>query len=302
MPELTILISTFNCGKYISQAIESIFEQSYKDFEIIIIDDGSTDNTCEIIRGYKGIRYFQNPVNVGISRSLNLGIDLAQGEYIARMDADDLMLGNRLEDQINFLKENPDYGMVGGWYNLVNQDGIIRHTVCTLTDHHFLKLALLFRNQFAQPTVTGRTELFKLLRYDETLICAEDHDLWIRFSKIAKITNIPKLFLSYRWHSSNTCRLKQKELKISILDILSRELTALNIEHSHKELALHAAVCFGCGDRNYFKDSQRKENLLNWYSKIFNTDLIKESYSQEFLIQFKEYILLNYCKIDRDSQ
>src|SRR5690554_1417768 len=104
MPETTVLISTYNCGRFIKETIDSIVRQQYKDYEILVIDDGSTDDTENIISEYKQVRYYKNAKNIGISSSLNRGIDLCDSKYIARVDADDVILGNRLSDQINFLK------------------------------------------------------------------------------------------------------------------------------------------------------------------------------------------------------
>lgn len=113
MPKVTVLITTYNCGKFIAETIESVRRQKYEDYEILIIDDGSTDDTEEISSHEKDIRYYKSKTNKGIAASCNIGLDLSKGEYIARMDADDVMFGNRLEDQVRFLDNNKDYGPVG---------------------------------------------------------------------------------------------------------------------------------------------------------------------------------------------
>jgi glycosyltransferase involved in cell wall biosynthesis len=154
MPKVTVLITTYNCGKFLPEAIESIRRQKYVDYEILIIDDGSTDDTEEVLSHEKDIRYYKNETNKGIAASCNLGLDLSKGEYIARMDADDVMFGNRLEDQVRFLDNNKDYGLVGGWYHVIDAKGNMVRSMTNHSDSDFLKLMLLFRNQFAQPSIT----------------------------------------------------------------------------------------------------------------------------------------------------
>src|SRR5438132_11921709 len=120
MPEpvknISVLMPAYNCGKYIAQSINSILNQTYKDFEFIIIDDGSTDNTEEIVLSFKDPRIiYRKTVNKGTSAALNLGLSLALNEWVARIDADDLNVPSRLEKQVKFLNENPGYDIVSSW-------------------------------------------------------------------------------------------------------------------------------------------------------------------------------------------
>lgn len=173
-----------------------------------------------------------------------------------------------------FLEKNPDYGIVGGWYHIIDDKGLLKKTMTPHTSNEQIKLGLLFRNQFAQPTVTGRTELFKGLKYDISFKCAEDYDLWIRFAQVSKVANLPHIYLSYRWHENNTCNTKQTELRLFILNLFSRELDKLQISYDEHELMLHLAVSFGMG-QYLIKDDLKKQRLLNWYNKVFSslTDL-----------------------------
>ena len=184
MVETTVLIPSYNGGKYLEKALLSVMSQAYSNYEILVVDDGSTDNTAEIIKKINvknNIRYYRNEQNMGIVASLNYGLDLARGNYIARMDADDIMLGDRLKAQVDFLEKNPDYGMAGCWYHTIDENGNRINARQTLTDHDVLRLSLIFRNQFAHSSVTMRTEIAKKLRYDPEFQYCEDHDLWIRF-------------------------------------------------------------------------------------------------------------------------
>lgn len=298
MPETTVLIPTYNCAKYLIECIESILNQTYSDYEILLIDDGSTDNSREIIETFSDprIRYFRNEKNLGIVKTLNLGIDLASGEFIARMDADDIMVGDRLANQVKFLKENQSYGMVGAWYEVIDEEGRFIELLKTHLDSQFLRLALLFRNQFAHSAVTMRAEILRKLKYDGKFQYCEDHELWIRFSQRCQIANLPEKHLSYRWYQDNSCNANQTQLRISVLKLLSRELDYYGITHSASELMVHAAVCFGIGPKMFLVPSKKKA-LYDWYEKLFSAPAITSQYEKKWLMYFKQEILTKYCCI-----
>lgn len=260
---------TYNCANFIKPAIKSVLAQKYENYELLIIDDGSIDNTEEIITSIKDerINYIKNRKNIGIVKSLNSGIKKAKGTYIARIDADDLMLGNRLYEQINFLKTNPEYGMVGSWYQITNENGYILKTIEPPTDHDNLKWRLLFRNQFAHSALTIRTNIINQLLYDQNFIYCEDYELWCRVSEISRIACIPSYYLSYRWHENNSCHINQKKLKINMLKLLFRELEKYDITCSTKELAIHGALCFNYGNL-FFEDKKKEINA--WIDKIIS--------------------------------
>ena len=298
MPETTVLIPVYNCAKYIMAAIESVLAQKYTDYELLIIDDGSTDNTAEIIATIKDSRiiFLKNSRNRGIVYTLNKGISLAKGKYIARMDGDDIVLGNRLEIQVDFLNNNPDYGIVGGWYQVTNENGRIVDTVEGTTNDSSAQLGLLFRNQFAHSVVTMRTDLAKQLKYDPEFQYCEDYDLWVRFAEVSKVANLPAYYLSYRWYSENSCNRKQKELKQTILNLLSRELDKIEVEHTAEELMLHAAVCFGMAPK-LFKNQEKRNGLNQWYDKVFASKVLTQRYDKEWLLDFRNNIQRMYCGI-----
>ncbi len=298
MPQTTVLIPTYNCSKYIVPAVKSVLAQKYTDYELLILDDGSTDNTEEIVSKISDSRivYLKNSSNKGIVYTLNKGIDLAKGEYIARMDADDIVLGNRLQVQTDFLSKNPDYGIVGGWYQVTNENGKIIDTVEGVTNCSSAQLGLLFRNQFAHSVVTMRTDLAKQLKYDPEFQYCEDYDLWVRFAEVSKVTNLPAYYLSYRWYSENSCNRKQKELKQAMLNLLSRELDKIEVEHTAEELMLHAAVCFGMANK-LFNDPVKHKALRQWHNKVFGSPVLNQRYDKDRLLHFRKNILGKCCGI-----
>jgi glycosyltransferase involved in cell wall biosynthesis len=306
MPQATVLIPTYNCGKFIKQALESVLQQPYTDYELIVVDDGSTDETEKVVKSIIDSRiiYIKNPQNLGISAASNIGLNLAKGKYIARMDADDIIIGNRLSDQIAFLESNPKYGMVGGWYKMMDEKGFIIREVKPLTNNIDLQPALLFRNQFAQSAVTMRSDIAKRLMYNESLPNCEDHDLWIRIAKESKIANLPEYYLQYRWHKNNTCNTHQKSLQQSLISIYSKELTNFKIKHTAHQLMLHAAVSFGV-TLQILKTKEQYTDLKDWHNKIFSSKLFIKRFENCNLDNFRLNILeqqfLNTCISTNDE-
>ncbi|GEM68019.1 hypothetical protein SMI01S_16250 [Sphingobacterium mizutaii NBRC 14946 = DSM 11724] len=223
MPETTVLIPTFNNSQYIIQSLKSVINQKYRDFEVIIIDDCSDDNTEELVSELDTrIRYFRKKTKTGIVSCLNEGLAYATGKFIARMDADDIMLGNRLLNQVNFLNNNKEYGVVGSKYNVISKDGEILETVSTKQNDEELRLGLLFKNQFAHSSVTFRRELHsKVLKYHKKYEFVEDYALWCEFSKISKLANLPEINLSYRIHGKNSSHENQTVLRSNLVKLFA---------------------------------------------------------------------------------
>jgi glycosyltransferase involved in cell wall biosynthesis len=200
--KLTVLMAVYNGEKYLKTAIESILCQDFKDFDFIIIDDGSLDNTHSIINQFNDsrIKYFKNKKNIGLSASLNYGIELASSEFIARMDADDISLPNRLSKQIKFLEDHDEYGLVGSWIQELDSKKIYKYP----SNNFAIKNTFLSQNCIAHPTVMFRkSEMIKYgLQYDTEFKYAQDYDLWIRCQKHFKIGNIEEVLLLYRTHEN----------------------------------------------------------------------------------------------------
>ncbi len=199
-------MSVYNGEKYLREAIDSILGQTFKDFEFLIIDDGSTDSSVEIIRSYADprIRLIQNEENIGLSRSLNKGLKLAIGEYIARMDADDISLPRRLAAQVGLLDKQPDIGLVGTSIQLIDCDGERMHVHRVPTTHAQILWALCFTTPLAHPSVVFRKVIIECVGgYSEELVANQDRDLWQRLSSITRFANLPEVYLLYRWHDHN---------------------------------------------------------------------------------------------------
>ena len=208
-PKITVLMSVYNGEKYLQETIESVLSQSYKNFELLIIDDKSTDKTCLIINSFKDprIKLIINNQRLGLSKSLNVGIKLSSGEYIARLDADDICHQNRLEIQKLYLENNPDCGILATNAILINQYGHNNgywNADIETNDYRSIIKRLPFENCIVQSSVMGKKKIFLDFLYDENLSFAEDYDLWLRiaFNKI-KIEKLNKYLVFYRKHSNN---------------------------------------------------------------------------------------------------
>ena len=192
----------YNGEKYLAEAIQSILDQSFTDFELIIINDGSTDNTEKIINSFKDQRivYIDNGKNLGLAPSFNKGIDAAQGTFIARMDADDISLPDRFAKQVSFLEGKAHIGIVGSSIIIINEYGREIMRYIRPTSHVEIKYGSLFSTPIYHPTTMGRAEIFKSHHYNETFSNSEDYELWSRLLFTTSITfaNIAEPLIKYR--------------------------------------------------------------------------------------------------------
>lgn len=194
-----------NCEKYVVEAIESVLNQTYGNFEFIIIDDGSNDNTSQIIKEYKKkdgrIRILRNEQNIGVVKSLNIGLRESIGEYIARIDADDIWLPEKLEKQITYLEKNNDLGMLATSKLNINADGTIREKDKYPETHSYKNIRnnILKRNIFCHSSVIFRKDVFKKVGYyDETFINSEDYEYWMRIIAATKVEMLEETLVYYR--------------------------------------------------------------------------------------------------------
>lgn len=200
-PMVTVLMSVYNGEKFLKEAIESILNQTFTDFEFLIINDGSTDKSVEIIESYKDsrIRLINNEKNLKLIASLNKGVSLARGKYIARMDCDDVSMPERLEKEVNFLESNTDHGLVGTYYTVIDGEGKEQRNVSYPSSNDLIKLFLSLNCPLAHGSIMGRAELFKQNQYgSKESYAVEDYELWTRMAKETKIHNIPEYLFKYR--------------------------------------------------------------------------------------------------------
>ncbi len=205
MEKISIIMPAYNVEKFIKPAIQSLLKQSYKHFRLIIVNDASTDNTLKIAGQFssKKVKIISNRINLGVAKSLNIGIRASESKYIARMDADDLSLPDRLEIQFNYLEKNSNCMLVGSWVDLVKESGKSLKIIKTPVDYKTIKKKIFRSNTFIHPTVMmRRSALEKLGAYDDNLNGAEDYDLFLRIAARNNCVNLPLVLLKYRLNKS----------------------------------------------------------------------------------------------------
>ncbi len=216
-PEVTVLMSVYNGARYLCPAIDGILTQTFTDFEFIIVDDGSTDETWDIVSSYTDsrIRLARNAHNLGLAASLNKGLALARGHYIARMDADDIALPERLERQVDFLNEHPEIGVVGTASQTMDIDGNpIGEVQMPGSDLH-LRWLLLLGSPFIHATVMLRSEVLKKhsLHYVPETEPSEDYNFFSRLLKYTPGTNLPEQLYIIRLGSGVTTSRRELQLR-----------------------------------------------------------------------------------------
>jgi glycosyltransferase involved in cell wall biosynthesis len=213
-PRVSVIMPAYNCVHYIQESVNSILTQTFGDFEFIIIDDSSTDGTLDYLKTITDQRVvlIQKPQNTGYTISLNKGLELAKGDYIVRMDADDISLPQRIQKQVEFMDANPEIVCAGSSYKIIPDNRVVipKHTSGEIL------LELIITNPLAHPSVIIRSEIIKnnSITYDKTFEPAEDYKMWTELSKYGKLANIEEVLLHYRLHKkqvSVTSMAKQKK-------------------------------------------------------------------------------------------
>src|SRR5688500_18170797 len=196
-PKVSVVMPVYNTARYLRESIESILNQTFSDFEFLIIDDASTDESVAIVRSYsdKRIKLIQKPINTGYTESLNMAIDLAKGKYIARMDSDDLSLNDRFEKQYRYMEQYPEVLVLGGSYQILGTNDIVSLPVT----HQEAAVVSLMHVLVAHPTVFIRKQLFDQynVRYEKKYEPAEDYGLWTKVDDIGRIENMPYVLMFY---------------------------------------------------------------------------------------------------------
>nr|WP_199000412.1 glycosyltransferase [Flavobacterium sp. ASV13] len=314
-PKITVLMPVYNCELYIEEAIDSILNQTFSDFEFIIIDDASSDSTVSIIKKYNDprVQLIEKPQNSGYTNSLNYGLSIAKGEYIARMDGDDISLPNRFVKQVAFLDKNPETVLIGTFFKIIDKDKII-----TVPEYHDdIKLAMLKDCCIGHPTVMMRKsclDKFALI-YDTKKEPAEDYDLWTRLLAVGKLYNLQEVLLNYRIHNSQVSHKRNEQQISTALEIKVNLLTNLNFEKNDKTQDFLKKII---SRREFvsFKEINQFEDLKNKLLLANQTSFFEKAGFEKYLLEiqnnlFKDYFLqkenyspivyLQYLKIKKRS-
>jgi glycosyltransferase involved in cell wall biosynthesis len=297
-PKITVLMPVYNNEKYLRPAIDSILNQTFADFEFLIINDGSTDQSEEIIKSYRDerIRYDKNEINSGIIVTLNKGIDMARGEYIVRMDGDDISLPSRLQIQFDFMEKNQNLGVSGGRIESIGK--ITGYSPKTLTEPEQIKANLIFGTPFSHPSVIIRKKILidNNLRFDKDYPHAEDYELWTRVAELSRLGNSDKKIIKYRLHDESICGKYSDEQAKSAEKIRIKLLAKLDIIANPEELALHQTL----KKLKNFSKEDFFNKLEAWLIKLIEANQKTSVYEKESF----EYIIkkrwLNSCYANTD--
>lgn len=236
-PAVSVILPAYNCEKYIGAAIQSVLQQTLSDFELIVVNDGSVDKTNEVINSFrdKRIIYIKNSKNEGLIYSLNRAINLSQGKYIARMDADDICHRERLEKQKNYLDQHHEIAVIASTIEYINEHsektGEWALDKKTISGEQIKKM-MLHQNCIAHPTVMIRSEILKKLKYKPYQKNIEDYDLWLRIlSRNYKIAKINEPLLEYRIHSNSVTSTYLKKTNPFYKHLLMKTKYLTRFEH-----------------------------------------------------------------------
>lgn len=235
-PKVSVIMAAYNAEPYIAEAIDSIIEQTYQDWELIVIDDGSIDCTADIVNKYndKRIRYLANDKNYGQGVTRNRGISVAQGKYIAIMDADDIAFPNRLRHQVDYMDNNADVWIVGATSIAESEDGSSRIVRCSENENELLAI-LPFSSPFAHSTwMMNRNAMGKECHYRDDYLKSQDYELlcrtWMKGGRIGAI-NSPLIHYRNRTESiSHTDNGKPDQWRV---EVLKQILSFMRIEKIH---------------------------------------------------------------------
>ena len=246
-PRVSIIMPVYNAVQYIEEAMDSILNQPFEEYEFIVVDDCSNDGTMEKVRSYKDsrIRVLVNSENRGVAFSRNRAVNESRGEYIALMDHDDVSMRTRLCKEVEFLDQNPEYGVVAGRTQLIDEKGnILKETNKAYYDPEYIKAIFLFRNVFSNSEVMFRKELAVKhnIYYEDHCFGMEDFKFWIQMSKITKMIMLDELFLRHRIHDSSISSMvfdkqgMQRRMKYEEMQEYSWGLSGINVSRECAEI------------------------------------------------------------------
>lgn len=270
MSYANIVMPVYNGEQHLSTAVDSVLAQTFTDFKLIAVDDCSTDASLTILRSYRDERILivENHRHKGIAAALNQGLALADGELLFRMDADDVCFPQRLQRQIDFMRENPKITVCGSDTDAIDGCGnIIGHRSTKKGDQR-IKIALfLGETSLAHPAVAIRNSILKAhqIRYSEHYPYAEDYELWCRCSTFSTYENIPETLLQYRHHSKSVSKAHYTCQRLAARKVLAAHLRRLGLNISQEELNCHFQFALGLGAEEI---RPTKEQFAQWKSTL----------------------------------
>jgi len=237
MPKVSVLMSVYNGETHLAEAIDSILAQTFTDFELVIVEDGSTDSTPAILARYAAqdarIKIVPNAQNIGLTRSLNRGLATCSGELIARMDADDIATPQRLVEQVAYMDDHPAIGLLCGDITLINENGVLLQAGKPVygvgASHHYLTWQLLWTNPIPHMTVMMRKAVLDAhgLSYQPEYNTAEDHELWARLAQHTQIIRLALVWAAHRRIPTSVSHSRREQQLATQYRVVHREYCRL---------------------------------------------------------------------------
>jgi glycosyltransferase involved in cell wall biosynthesis len=239
-PRVTVFIPVYNRVAFVAEAIDSVLQQELADFELLVIDDGSTDGSVDVIRSFRDprMRAVYHERNLGIPVTRNHGLDLARGNYIALLDSDDRARRRRLGVQADFLDAHPEIAVVGSWW-ASRRGSVVRPFGIMPTAADEVRSRLLFHCALSQSTVMARTAVLRARRYPEDCAVSSDFALWVRLADEARLVNLPRFLVTRRMHPHRITYEAADLVKRTKLGIHAGQLDALGVPFDDSDLERH---------------------------------------------------------------
>ena len=294
-PEISVIMPVYNGEIFIRDAIESILNQTYRNFEFIIINDGSFDKTQEIIESYPDSRIIclENKKNIGVANSRNRGLSIARGSYIAIMDADDISIPDRFSKQLVFLKGHPEVGVCGGGMKVIDRDGRKIKTRTPPTLHQVIHWALMFNCCIAQPTVMCKKAIIQDIGgYNSEFIPADDYDLWTRIIGHHKIANLSEFLLEYRMHGKNISKIYHEEIVSNSFKCSTQLIRATLGNQFNTELQSFFKK-WSYGQQMSVEEIVRMEKFIERLSTVYQEIFPLNTKEKKELFHYQGFLLLD---------
>ncbi len=287
-PLVSVLMPAYNSGKYIAESIESILNQTFTDFELIIVNDGSTDNTVGIITQYlhdKRVKLFHNEKNKGLAYTRNKCLELAHGTFLANLDSDDIALPDRLVKQIEVMQKYPNVGVCCSWFEYFGGEEN-SHFICeTQKEQALIKIELLFGCIIGNSTVMLRADVLKQnkLNYHADYPPCEDYHVWSQLITHTAFYTIPEILVKYRTHPENTSSLNLTKSIVNRENIIFSQFKKLNIIVNSAEIKIIDKIMNKYNMKNSAFDIIYIHNL---FIQIIDNNKQKNIYNQKYLYDF----------------
>ena len=296
-PKVTVFIPVYNREQYVGEAIESILAQTFSDFEILVVDDGSTDRSVDKIRSYTDarIRLISNEENLGIPKTRNKGVELARGQYMAMLDSDDRAFPDRLEKQVAFLDLHPDYAQIGSWCRMMDAQGHVLNKIkrqpVLPNDIH---AQFLFRCAMSNRSIMARTAILQEYGYRNDFPRCQDYELHVRLAKKYKLGNIPECLVYGRIHPQQITGQTSELGDAKKQEIISRQLHELGVQFSQEDLAPHLTLS-RMQKSHFVPDADYLKWAREWLGRLQRANRQTHCYAEPAFSQALSHKWLQAC-------